>query len=174
MLIYLQMIDVPEEKSKFEELYTLYRGLMFYVANKILHNAEDAEDAVHQAFLSIIKNLNKISEVECKKTRSYVVIIVERKAIDMLRAKSRASETAYEDEIGGIEFPMPGGNGLAEAMSQLPARYREVLFLRYVHGYSSREIADMLDMKTGAVQTLIWRAKNRLKEIIDREDMANV
>jgi len=39
---------------------------------------------VHQAFLSILENLDKISNVECPKTQSYIVIIVERKAIDTI------------------------------------------------------------------------------------------
>lgn len=171
MLIYLQMIDEPEERSKFVELYELYKGLMFYVANKLLHNEADAEDAVHQAFLSIIKNIKKISDVGCPQTRSLIVIIVERKAIDILRARNRAHDTEYEDAVGGIEFPMPGDGGLADAISRLPARYREALFLHYVHGYSTKEIADMFGMKTGAVQKLIWRAKNSLKEILEKEGM---
>lgn len=53
MMIYLQMIDTPEDRSKFEFLYMEYRGLMFHVANKILHNEQDAEDTVHQAFLKV-------------------------------------------------------------------------------------------------------------------------
>ena len=53
MLIYLQLIDNPRDKATFEDLYYRYRGLMFHTANKILRNRDDAEDAVHQAFLSI-------------------------------------------------------------------------------------------------------------------------
>ena len=52
MIVYLQMIDTPEDRSKFEQLYLEYRGLMFHAANQILHNEQDAEDAVHQAFLT--------------------------------------------------------------------------------------------------------------------------
>ena len=55
MIIYLQMIESDEDKSKFEQLYIMYKGLMFHVAMKILKNEFDAEDAVHQAFLSLIK-----------------------------------------------------------------------------------------------------------------------
>ena len=84
-MLYLQMLPSPSEKDKFEQIYTLYRGLMFYIARRILPGEADAEDAVHQAFVSIIENLKKISEVRCPKTRSYVVIITERKAIDILR-----------------------------------------------------------------------------------------
>lgn len=173
MLIYLQMIETPEDQSKFIELYTFYKGLMFHVANKMLKNEADAEDAVHQAFLSIIDHLQDISEIECPETRAYVVIIVERKSLDIIRTRKRAAEAPYEDAISGVEFPMPGDSGLADAISKLPARYREVLYLRYVYGYSTKEIADMLDMKTGSVQKLIWRAKNSLNEILEREEFSD-
>ena len=53
MLIYLQAIDSPEDRTRFEALYTAYRGLMFHVANRILQNPQDAEDAVQMAFLSL-------------------------------------------------------------------------------------------------------------------------
>ena len=49
MLLYLQMLETPEEKSLFEQIYLEYRGLMYHVAYEILHNDQDAEDAVHQA-----------------------------------------------------------------------------------------------------------------------------
>ena len=58
--INLQTIESEEDKSKFEGIYYRYRKLMFHVAMKILHNRQDAEDAVHQAFVSIIENLEKI------------------------------------------------------------------------------------------------------------------
>lgn len=85
MIIYLQMIESDEDKSKFEQLYIMYKGLMFHVAMKILKNEFDAEDAVHQAFLSLIENLKKISDVKCPKTRAYIVIITERKAIALIK-----------------------------------------------------------------------------------------
>ena len=85
VLIYLSMIESEDDKSKFEIIYERYRGLMFYTAMRILNHEQDAEDAVHQAFVSIIENLDKISEPECPKTRAYVVIITERKALDIAR-----------------------------------------------------------------------------------------
>lgn len=100
-MLYLQMLSSPSEKDKFEQIYTLYRGLMFYVARRILPGEADAEDAVHQAFVSIIENLKKISEIRCPKTLSYVVIITEHKAIDILRSRSRLSPEAFEESTRG-------------------------------------------------------------------------
>jgi len=169
-MLYLQMLPSPSEKDKFEQIYTLYRGLMFYIARRILPGEADAEDAVHQAFVSIIENLKKISEVRCPKTRSYVVIITERKAIDILRSRSRLSPEAFEESTRGVELPLPGDGGLSDAMSRLPAAYREGLLLRYYHGYTVREIAPMLGRKPGAVQKLLTRAKAALRKILEQED----
>ena len=173
MLIYLQAIESEEERSKFEQLYFQYRGLMYHVAMRILNNPHSAEDAVHLAFLSIIENLKKISEVKCPKTRSYIVIIVERKAIDMIRANSKILDIDFEDTIAGIPIPLPGDSRVADAMAVLPARYREILLLHYDNGFNTKEIAMMLSMKRGSAQKLLWRAKESLREQIEMEDDPN-
>lgn len=176
MLIYLQMLDSAKDRSHFEQLYNRYRGLMHYVANKILQNEQDAEDAVHQAFLAIIKNASKIFhknfDVKCPETRSLVVIIVERKSIDILRQRSRKPEAELDEEITGWEIPLPGDGPLSDAMAKLPARYREVLMLHFDHGYTTKEIARLFDMKQESVQKLIWRAKERLREILEQEGIS--
>ena len=170
MLIYLQMIESEEDKSKFEKLYNQYRHLMFSVANKILDNQFDAEDAVHKAFVSIIDNLDKIKEVDCPKTKAYVVIITENKAIDIIRSKKHIIEDELIDTLYGIEIPMPGDGGLADAMAKLPARYREVLLLRFDNGYKTKEIAKMMNMTEGSMQKLIWRAKDALHKQLEADE----
>lgn len=76
MMIYLQTIETGEDKTKFEQIYAEYRGLMFHVAYEILHNEQNAEDATHQAFVRIAENIRKIDVPVCPKTRSYVVTII--------------------------------------------------------------------------------------------------
>ncbi len=60
MLVYLQMIDLEENQSKFKRIYDKYRWLMFSIALKILHNREDAEDALQNAFIAIAKDFFNI------------------------------------------------------------------------------------------------------------------
>lgn len=163
MLIYLQMIEFEEDRSKFEQLYLKYRSLMLRVAMSILHNEQDAEDAVHQAFLSILNNLDKISSIDCLETKSYIVIIVERKSIDLIRSQKKVVNLDDEAEIG-VEIPMPGDSPLAEAMAKLPPRYREALQLRFFIGYSINEVAGVLGIEYGAAQRLILRAKDALEK----------
>ena len=116
--LYLQMLDSEEERSRFERFYLRYRDVMFRVAIKLLHSEMDAEDAVHQAFLAILPHFSKIHEIDCPETRAYAVIITERKAIDLLRARQRISgldpeEAEYEP------LPLPGDEGLADAMARV-------------------------------------------------------
>ena len=169
MLIYLQMIESDEDKSTFTAIYEKYEGLMFYVAHQILQNEHDAEDAVHHAFLAILKHLSKISEIDCPKTRSYIVTIVERKAIDLIRSRKHEAGVEYNDAISGVTVPLPGDHGLADAMAKLPAQYRQVLLLRYDNGYSVREIGKMFGKSTDAVQKMIERAKVELRALLEKD-----
>lgn len=170
MLIYLQMIENSADKSKFEQIYNTYRGLMFYIANHIVHNSADAEDAVHQAFLSILENLQKIKEVKSPKTKSYIVIITERKALDIIRAQKRTVDYDFDNSTFGIDIPLPGDNGLADAMTKLPAKYREILLLRYAHGYNTRELSQIFHTTAAAAQKMLWRAKRLLGDFLEQEE----
>ncbi len=102
MLIYLQMMDSPEDRSKFERLYLEYRGLMFHVANEILHNEQDAEDAVHQSFLKVAENMEKIGDPISPRTQGYLVTIAENRAIDLYRRRKTRSTADLIEELPGI------------------------------------------------------------------------
>lgn len=169
MLIYLAMIETAEEQDRFERIYLKYRYLMLHVATKILQNHHDAEDAVHQAFLSVIQNMDKFSDVESPKTRSLLVIIVERKSIDILRKRQRENFVELNEDILGIEIPEPNDYGLADAISRLPAHYREVLLMRYDNGLTNREIANLLGITESGVRKILGRAKRALRSELQKE-----
>ena len=172
MLMYLSMIETPDDKAKFERIYNRYRNLMYHVAYKVLSNHYDAEDAVHQAFVAIIRHLEKISDIDCPQTRSYIVLITERKAIDLIRTRHSEKVIPLNEDLIGIEIPAPGDHGLADALAKLPAHYREVLLLRFDNGYSTKELAQMLRMTESGVRKLIGRAKNALGRILEEESYA--
>lgn len=167
MIVYLSMLETPEEKSKFEQLYLEYKGLMFHIAYEILHNEQDAEDAVHQAFVRIAENIKKIIDPVCPKTHGYVVIIVENVAIDQYRKQKKRQTVELIEEIQGIDVCYEGDNDLTRCILKLPARYREFILLRYHHGYSVREIATMMDLSLPAAIKLDQRAKGKLKKLCE-------
>ena len=145
---------------------------MFYVARQILSSDEDAEDAVHEAFLAILRHMDDISDVPDPKTRAFVVLIAERKAIDLLRRNARRDALPLEEECVGITIPPPGDGGLADAMAQLKPRQRELLLLRYYVGYSTREAAQLLGMTPSAAHKELTRTKTALRAILEKEGTA--
>lgn len=169
MFIYLMMIDSIEEQSKFEKVYLTYKGLMYHVAYKILNNEHDAEDAVHSAFIKIAENIGKIGAPVCPKTQNYVVTIAENKAIDLYRANKRKNNVMYLDEISGIEVEETRVHGLAACMAKLPSRYRQIILLKYYHGFSYKEIAKQLKLTEANAIKLDQRAKNKLFQLCKEE-----
>ena len=105
MFLYLAMIDSDANKSKFEILYSEYKNLMYYTANRILRNSSDAEDVVHQAFLKVIEILDTISSPRCHKTRALLVTITEHKAIDLYRENSAAMSCRLPRNISEPRLP---------------------------------------------------------------------
>lgn len=162
MIIYLQMIDSPEDQSKFEKLYYAYRDVMYQAAYKILHNEYDAEDAVHQAFLKVVEIIDDVDETLCSRTKSFMIIITERKALDILRYNKQHPTFAFDDELGLI-VEYEGPNELTFYLSKLPAIYRQVLLLKHYHGYSSAETAKLLDLSEANIIKIDQRAKKKLK-----------
>ena len=83
LIFYMSLIDSDESKDKFESLYLKYRKHMKHIAMKILGDEHLAEDAVHNAFVKIISNLEKFNKIDCQETRNLIVIIIRSASIDM-------------------------------------------------------------------------------------------
>lgn len=169
MLIYLQMIETPEDKSKFEIIYTEYKDYMYHVALAILHNVEDAEDAVHYAFVKIAENIKKVDEPVCLKTRGYVVTIVRNRAIDVYRRKKAHPQAEYRDAIKGVQVEYDGENRVAACVMKLNERQRNILILKYHHGYDLKEIAKMLGVTYRNALQIEQRAKAKLRTLCEEE-----
>ncbi len=169
MLMYLALIDAPADRSKFEQLYHQYVKLMHHVAFYMLGDESDAWDAVQEAFFALAKNIEKISEPVCPKTKHLCVLVVERKAIDMLRKRTRRAEEVLDDNLPGYPIEYEGENALTHCILQLPARYREIILLKYEQGYSTREAARIMGLTEANAQSLDQRAKRKL-EMLCREE----
>lgn len=171
MMMYLMMIESPEDQSKFERLYLAYRDTMYQVALNLLHNEYDAEDAVHQAFVKIAEKIEIIDGTICPRTKSYVVIITERKAIDILRYQQNHPTVPFEEEKLGITIEYDGQNILTRCMTQLPTSYRHVLLMKHYHGFSSRETAKLLGLSEANVIKIDQRAKKKLLALCKEEGL---
>lgn len=177
LFIYLSMLDTEEERLKMADIYEQHKFACFRVALKRTNNHAMAEDAVHNAFLSIIKHKEKYFQLSCRDFRSAIVIIVKNKCLDLLKAEKRFTdfdEVAYEIEsddtpvdiqtITQIEF-----ENLKKHMSELDDVSKEVLEMKYTLGMSYKEIGEALGMTPKHVDTRIMRAKAKMRKLLEKE-----
>ena len=164
-------LQTHRQREKLEALYRAYSRMLYGVAFKLLKNREDAEDAVHQTFVSISENISKISAIDCPKTRAYIVTIVENKSIDILRKRKLHPQVPYLDVFQGLTVDYTGDNTLAYCILKLKPEYRTVLLLKYHHGCTIAEIAQIMDIKLSYAYKLEQRAKARLEKLCKEEDL---
>ena len=72
-----------KEAENINKIYTQYSKFMFAVAYNILNNVHNSEDAIQQALIKIIENINKIDDIKSKRTRNYIGLSVRNIAINM-------------------------------------------------------------------------------------------
>ena len=131
----MAMVDSPEDKRKVEKLYEMYNSLMYSVAYGVLNHVQDAEDAVARSWEKIIGHLEKINKIDCHETRSFIVIVTERAAIDLYRKnKKRVHRYVSLADYESSPFFSTRDKALEnvelyETMRNLPKQYSEVLIL---------------------------------------------
>ena len=76
MYQYLLLLDTEQERKFFKELYREHKNEMYYIALKILNNESDAEDMVHETFLTLTENLPKMMDNPPQKNWNYILTIL--------------------------------------------------------------------------------------------------
>ena len=169
LVYYLQMLDTPEEKIRFEQIYLKYRGLMYHVADGILHDRQDAEDAVHNAFLRIIKKFSKFQNIPAKDLAPQIVVIARNEAISLLRKRKDADPLEDWEGFAETAEEVSDYHALVDTFTRLPQTYRAAMEMKLLLGYSDGEIAAKLGISPKAVSVRISRGRQLLRSIVERE-----
>ena len=170
-LLCMQVIEGAAEQRRFEALYAAYHRRMLALARRKLPTQEDAEDAVQQAFLALAEHFTRLAALPQPQLEAYLVVTVERKILDLLRARARHDGVPFDDTLP-VVTPEPSGHPLADAMGRLSPRYREALLLRHAQGYTTQEVAEILELSYEAARKLLYRAKEALKKQLGKEGIS--
>jgi len=169
MYIYLQMIESLEDEQKFKQIFKTYNKRMHYEAYGILKNKHDTEDAVHNAFVSIAQNIKTIRIDNSAELSAYLVLIVKRKAHAILKSNERYIPIEESNPVFQYDMTLFDKCSLESVLAKLPERYQDLIILHYGIGYSTREIAKIMDIKLNTVQKLLKAAKDKLAEQLEKE-----
>ena len=170
--------EVPLEAV--EELVAQHTAMLFRVAYSILRNHHDAEDAVQECFLRVLKYRKRLNEIRNVKT--WLARIAWTVALDRRTPRTMVSlnTVSLNDEGAGEELmeqlqatgrgpeEQAAGEQLRKLLEQLvpalPEELRHPLELSTVQELNSSEIAEVLNIPEGSVRTRLMRARKLLKE----------
>jgi RNA polymerase sigma-70 factor (ECF subfamily) len=152
-----------------------YAATLYRVAFSVLRNPSDAEDAVQEAFLRVLRHRDSLDEV--RDHRVWLIRIVWNIVLDRKRRAKTRPETDDLEELGRV-LPANGLSAEARAaaaqhhahvlacVEQLPAKERQVLMLSAFEELSSVEIASVLGITESSVRSRLFRARNLMADLL--------
>ena len=158
--------------SDFELFCERHQSGMFYIACNVLGDSQKAEDAVQEAILRAINQIDKISQISPDKQCTYLNVIVRNISFDMFNRKVNHlsleedaeiyDQTVLEDQaIGNVNY-----DSLVEYIRSLPQGMRDALYLKYCLEFTNEEIAQSLNISPCALRNRLFAARNKIKDHI--------
>ena len=175
------MHDQARQHAEDETLAALvsqYAGTLYRVAYSVLRNSSDAEDAVQETFLRVLRHRDTLDEVRDR--RVWLIRIVWNIVLDRKRRAKTRPET---DDVAELARVLPSGGLSAEeraaaaqhhahvlaCVEQLPGKERQVLMLSAFEELTSVEIASVLGITESSVRSRLFRARNLMAGLLNHE-----
>ena len=160
-----------ERRQRFDEYVGVYHQDMYRYAAWLSRDKSIAEDVVQEALLRAWKSLDALREESSAK--QWLLTIVRRENARYFERKRL--ETVDIDSLSAsqaallAEQPDEELDDMRLAIYELDDDYREPLVLQVLMGFSTKEIAEQMGLKQGAVLTRLHRARTKLKDQMARQ-----
>ncbi len=170
--------QVVLETQKVDEVELLVREqarFVYRVAYSVLRNGHDAEDAVQETFLRVVRHAAELPAVRDR--RGWLARIAWRIAIDRRRQQAVQPPVDDEQAVARLRDAAPGAEQqlidaemlslLERLVSALPADLRDVVTLSTIQEMSGREVAEILGVSEAAVRGKLFRAREALRQKLE-------
>ncbi len=162
-------------------LVAQYSKTLYRVAYSITRNAAEAEDAVQETFLRVLRHREKLGEI--RDHRVWLVRITWNVVLDRKRRSKTRPET---EDIADLVRTLPANRPTAEKtvmslqehsrilalIDTLPKKEREALLLSAVEELSTTQAAAVLNTTESSIRSRIFRARHQLAALLDQERIA--
>jgi RNA polymerase sigma factor (sigma-70 family) len=153
----------------FERLYRKHVHAVYRYALAVLHNEADAEDVTQTTFMSAYRAFQRGERPE--RAHNWLIKIAHNVCRQRFRDASRRPQEVEFDESRAVAAPtdsdIPSASEIRRALGFLGFNQRAALVMRELEGRSYAEIAQILDLSMGAVETLLFRARRALREQLE-------
>ncbi len=171
--MYCAMIDDETEREQFIRLYNENRDAMYHFALSVLRDPALAEDALHDAFVRVARNMSKIDF--SRNTRALLLTIVKNVSLTMLRKREREIPTEVPELMRNIAPDNEAGvkdalDAVSRVVNEMPEKYTTVFRLRFAHDLTYVQIASLLDISVNTVKKRVQRVRERIMKVMEDND----
>jgi RNA polymerase sigma-70 factor (ECF subfamily) len=149
--------------SDLEALFREHWPRAYRAAFLVVHDAAAAEDIAQEAFLAAVRALDRFDR--SRPFGPWLHRIAVNRAIDWARAAKLRAETEEQDVPAPVTAERD--DRVLPALASLDPDHRAVIVLRYLLEYTPGEIADLLDLPRGTVNSRLRRGLDRMKERLE-------
>jgi RNA polymerase sigma-70 factor (ECF subfamily) len=150
------------DSKAFHELLDRHAQRLYRLAMSLVDNAADAEDVVQETFIGAYRGLQSFREQSSVKT--WLTRILFTQAALMQRNRRRRANAVLDESVVGSMADPDSGIDVQAALRKLSPEYREILMLREFEQMSYAEIAEVLNVPQGTVESRLHRARGELRE----------
>jgi RNA polymerase sigma-70 factor, ECF subfamily len=154
-------------RDDLEELFRRYWPESYRAAYFVVYDRAAAEDIAQEAFLSALRALHRFDRR--RRFGPWLHRIVVNRAIDWARARALRRELDFEPPDAELRNDPEVRDELASALATLSPERRAVVVLRYLLDYTPGEIAELLEIPRGTVNSRLRRALDELAEEVARD-----
>lgn len=165
------------DKTAFAELYDRFSGPLYATAMRIMHDATEAQDLVHDAFVTVWEKA-RVFDLARGSAFSWAVTLVRNRAIDRVRMRRRRSELLASSAPSDLGYPEDGAGlpadvaaiqgdearAIRAAVAMLPLEQQRALELAFFGGLTQEQIAEKLQAPLGTVKARIRRGLLKLRD----------
>jgi RNA polymerase sigma-70 factor, ECF subfamily len=151
--------------SDLEALFRAHWPRAFRAAYLVVHDAAAAEDIAQEAFLAAVRSLDRFDRR--RPFGPWLHRIAVNRAIDWARARALRAEAELIDVAAASVTDVSEREPILAGLADLSPEHRAVIVLRYLLEYTPGEIARLLDLPRGTVNSRLRRGLDRLKEHVE-------
>src|ERR687888_1384618 len=152
----------------FERLYRRHVADVYHYALAVLRNPADAEDVTQTTFLNALRAYDRGERP--KAAQNWLIAIAHNVCRQRFRQSlRRPHEVAFDEDVADriVDEEAPTAEDIRRALGQLGFNQRAALVMRELEGRSYADIAEILGLSAGAVETLLFRARRALREQLE-------
>lgn len=165
-----------DQSIQIERLYMKHERLLKSVISKHLTNQEDIEDCLQDTFVYFLQNKHKIKHSTPKEIKNYLATIANGLAINKYKKSCKEVLVDEYEMYEGNELAMysdavfnkASTNELFMLIEELDERDKNYIYLTYIYGYTSAEIAELYEVKSSFVRKRLERARTYLREELSK------